>query len=234
MSSASGTDQSADRMDTYIKALPLEQRIFLIENYAEGAWIFSKFLKFRHAPKVYVSCPDKGCDPLPISMLENLRTLAPKTLGKRTAEKDAAQIEIYLAPQPTAFEARNRALDGELNLNANITEREFRIPRPPETAPCWTITYFDKTGVIAKSLIFIDSDSSPRMQYLCMGFESVRATGVMNFPGVYSYRDLEKRRGRYETQWPAANAYLHGSLEIQPGDTMEKALTVLGERYELK
>jgi hypothetical protein len=234
MSSTSSGGQSTDRMDAYIRTLPAEQRAFLIENYVAAGWSFLKFLKFRHTPAIYLSCPDKGCDPLPVSMLEDLRAQAPKAFGNRIAEKDAAQIEIYLAPKPTAFEARDRAIDGEFHLNVNITTREFPFPKPREDAPCWTITYFDKMGVIAKTLVFINSDSSPRMQYLCMGFESVRATGVMNLPSVYFYRDLERHQVRYPIQWLAANAYLHGSLEIQPGDTMENVRAVLKERYELK
>lgn len=230
----SGPPQSGANAEAFIRSLPPEQKSELIIRYAASAWVFP-ILKFRRVPAIYLSCPDKGCDPLAVSILENVRAQTPNTLGERTADRDAAQIEIYMAPQSEAFDKRDREIDARLHLNANITIRKFPFPEPAQAAPCWTITYYDnETGVIGKALVYIDSDSSPRMQYLCMGYEAIRAAGVMNMEGVYIYRKEEKRRFSDPIRWLAANAYLHGLSEIQPGDTMGKVQTILEDRYEVK
>ena len=231
----SGPPQPAASADVFIRSLPPEQKSELIESYVASAWAFSKILKFRRAPAIYLSCPDKGCDPVAAGILENLRAQAPKALGEQTADKDAAQIEIYLAPQSEAFDKRDREIDRKLHLDSNITARKLLFPEPAQDAPCWTTSYFDNgTGVIEKALVFIDSDASPRMQYLCMGYETVRAAGVMNIESVYFYRNDEKRLFADPAQWLAANAYLHGLPDIKAGDTMAKARSALEDRYGLK
>lgn len=72
------------------------------------------------------------------------------------------------------------------------------------------------------------------MQYLCMGFEIVRAAGVVNTEYVLFYRKIEPSSDRYIVQWLGANAYLHGLQDIKAGDTMTKARTILNDRYGLK
>lgn len=226
--------QAADKMDIYIKELPVEQRTRLVENYITSGFVYSKFLKFQHPAAIYLSCADKACDPAPLGMLDDLRAKAPLTLGERVGEADAAQIEIYVAPQPWAYETRDRLVDAKLHTDASYSGRYVSSPPNPLPAPCRTATYFDlHTGVIAKSLIFIDSDASPRIQTLCMGFELVRATGVVNTLAVIFYR---KFKGDLDapTRRLAAHAHLHGLPEIRPSDKMEQARTVLKAKYELK
>lgn len=229
-----GIDHAGVSMDAQIRALPEEKRISIVERYSWAGLVFSKFLKFRQPAAIYLLCPVKGCDTLPLRILEDLRSRAPTAIGKRVVEKAAAQIEIHVAPEAAGFEARDREIDAKLHLNANITMKRFLEPQPATDAPCWTITYFDNSGVVAKSLIFIDSDASPRMQYLCMGFETVRALGVMNLESVYFYRDLEKEPFGDPVQWLAAMAFLHGLPDIRPGDAMERARAILEDRYELR
>jgi hypothetical protein len=226
--------QAADEMDIYIKELPLAPRARLVENYTFAGFNFSKFLKFQRPAAIYLSCAEQACDPGAVGMLDDLRAKAPLALGERVDEAEAAQIEIYVAPQPLAYEARDRVVDGKLHTHANYTGRTISPPPDPLAAPCWTATYFDfHTGVIAKSLIFIDSDASPRVQALCMGFEVVRAAGVVNSLDVYFYHKFEGDLGA-PTNWLAANAYLHGLPEVRPGDTMQQVQKILGTKYGLK
>jgi hypothetical protein len=226
--------QPADKMDIYIKELAAEQRTRLVENYLNSGFVYSKFLKFQRPAAVYLSCADKACDPAPLGMLDDLRAKAPLALGERVGEADVAQIEIYVAPQPSAYEARDREIDREFHTDANYSGRNLSPPPDPLPASCWTATHFDlHTGVIAKSLIFIDSDASPRIQTLCMGFELVRAAGMVNTEAVLFYQKLDADLGNV-TIWFAANAYLHGLPEIRPGGRMEEARAALNARYGLK
>jgi hypothetical protein len=144
-------------------------------------------------------------------------------------DRDAAQIEIYVAPQPQAAEARSRQLDDKLRLDVNTTSRRFL--HLAEDAPCWTVTYFHKSGVIEKAMIYIDSDSSSKTQHLCAGFETIRATGVLSLDGVLFYRKAEKRRLRNPLRWLILNAHLHGLKAIGPGDSIERVHAVLQDRY---
>lgn len=232
---ASIAAQATDRMDAFIRSLPAEQRTRLIESYLYSGYVYSKFLKFRGRPDIYLSCADEACDPWSLSVLVSLRASAPLAVGALVDQADAAGIEIYVAPQPTAYETRDRAIDGRLHIDANITSKTIS-PRPnPRPAPCWTTTYFDfHTGVIEKSLIFIDSHAPLRMQASCLGFELVRAVGVINTLNVIFYRNLKNTEADSEARhWLAANAYLQGLPEIRPGDTMGKVQAVLNAKYEV-
>lgn len=232
--------EPGDQMEAYIKALPPEIRTALIENYLPAGWTFSGFLKHRSPPQIYVSCPNEGCTPAAAGILDELQSRAPKTFGAKTAQADAAGIEIYLAPQADEFDKRDRDIDTRLHLDASISGRT--VPKPNGqpgvefvSAPCWTVIYFNQaTGIIAKALIFIDSDEPARLQSLCLAFELVRAAGVMNTEWVLDYREREPGREESAFRWLALNAYLHGLSEIRPKDTMAKADRYLADRYGLK
>src|SRR5687768_9801458 len=111
LSTYPAASQPPDRMDSYIRDMPLERRAYLVGMYVYHGWIFSKFLKFEHPPAIYLSCADKGCDPSILSTLDDVRMNAPSAFGERVSEADAARIEIYVAPQPATYEARDRAID---------------------------------------------------------------------------------------------------------------------------
>ncbi len=227
-------DASQPKIDanTLIRALSPEQRSELIETYAYSALVFSKVLKFGRTPAIYLSCPDKGCDPAMVDVLENLRAQAPNTFGQLVSDRQGAQIEVYAASQALAIEARDLEVDRSLKLSRNITMRRFAYPA--QESPCWTISYFEKTGVLEKALIYIDSDSSPHMQTLCMEYEIVRAAGVMNLDSVYLYRKEEKHRFHDPILWLTVNAYLHGLPAIKPGLSMDEVRSVLEDRLQVK
>ncbi|WP_119392023.1 hypothetical protein [Taklimakanibacter lacteus] len=231
--------QPAGDMDAYIKSRSPETRATLIENYLAGRWIFDRVLKYRNTPSIYVSCPKEGCVSPALHILEFLQSNAPDTFGARIAQADAAQIEVHIAPRPDTFDQRDRKIDGKLHLDANITSKKLLKTGGKDIefvdAPCWAVSYFDKyTGVIEKSLIFIDSDSSPREQYSCMGFELVRAAGVVSTLNIVFYRKFDTTLDDNVSIWLAANAYLHGLPDIKAGDPMEKVQRILSDRYDVK
>lgn len=214
------------RLDTatLIRTLPPQERAELIETYA-----YSKVRKFSRPPALYLSCPDQGCDPTLARYLVDLRAEAPNSLGREAADRQLAQIEIYVAPRPDAFEARKDEMDKRSSLDSSQTARRVRALEE-EDMPCWTASYHDKSGAIEKSLVYIDSDWSPRMQYLCMAHETVRALGI-NVEFAVIYRKWEK--SRYDPfRRLALNAYLHGLTVIKPGLSPEQALSALANLYE--
>jgi hypothetical protein len=226
-------------MDAYIKSRSPETRTTLIEKYLAALWKFDRVLKHRDTPRIYLSCPKDGCIPHVLRILEFLQSNAPDTFGARIAQADAAQIEVYVAPRPDTFDQRDREIDGRLHLDANITSKKLFKPGGKDIefvdAPCWAVSYFDKhTGVIEKSLIFIDSDSSPREQHSCMGFELVRAAGVVSNPNIVFYRKFDPALDDKISIWLAANAYLHGLSYIKAGDPIENVQRILKDRYGVK
>jgi hypothetical protein len=231
--------QPSGDMDAYIKSRSPETRTTLIEKYLAALWIFNRVLKHRDTPRIYLSCPTDGCIPPALRILEFLQSNAPETFGASIAQADIAEIEVHVAPRPGTFDRRDREVDGKLHLDANITSKKLLKLGGKNIelvdAPCWAVSYFDKnTGVIAKSLIFIDSDSSPREQHSCMGFELVRAAGVMSTPNIVFYRKFDPALDDNFSIWLAANAYLHGLSDIKAGDPVEKVQRILSDRYGVK
>lgn len=221
------------RLDTatFIRTLPAEERAELIETYVSGALGYSNVRKFSTPPTLYLSCPDHGCDPSLARFLADLRAHAPATLGADAADRQLAQIEFYVAPRPEAFELRMDEMDKRPFLDSSRTARRVRALKE-EDLPCWTVSYYHKTGIIEKSLIYIDSDWSPRLQYLCMAHETMRGMG-MNADFAVIYRKWEK--SRYDPfRRLATNAYLHGLAAIKPGQPPEQVLSALADLYELK
>lgn len=227
-----------DKMEAYIKDLPLDRRNSLVENYAGAGLMFPGFLKYRTPPQIYVSCPREDRAPAAMGSLEAIQSYAPATLGRRAGAADKAGIEIYLAAEPDEFTRRDRDTKARLRLDAHISAKTILNIDPLAfgkfAAPCWSVIYFDKrTGVIEKSLIFIDSDAPSRMQSLCMTFELVRAVGVVSTPSVTLYHKTNAPLAKRDILWLAANAYMHGLAAIRPGDKYENVLSVLKTRYGL-
>lgn len=215
--------------DAYIRALLPRNRMELIVTYSASAMTNSGLIKFQHPPKIYMRCPIDGCPLGPLGMLADLREQVPGAYGEQVTEPEAAQIEIYVAAESQAFDRRNRQVDKKLHIEAQIGSK-FLSPSQP--APCRATVYFDhKRSVIKKAMIFIDHDASPRMQYLCMGFELVRAFGVISVPQPLIYKDLEKRLDYDPLPFLSANLFLHKSSEISAGASMDEALAILKERY---
>jgi hypothetical protein len=228
----SGEPHSTANADAYIRSLLPEQRLEFIVRYSASAWIYSKFMKFRQPPLIYIHCKENECDPSPLRILDDLHSRAPDAYGARVSDPEAAQIELYVDPEPTDFDKRDRDIDKKLHLDAHIGSRFLY---PSQAAPCRTTVYFDrKRAALEKAMIFIDRDASPRMQDLCMGFELVRAIGVVNLPSPLFYQELETRFDYDPVPYLAANAFLHRSPDIQAGDPMEKALAVFKDRYGVK
>lgn len=231
----------ADKMEAYIKGLSQERRSKLVEDYAWAGLMFSSFLKFRKAPQIYLSCPKEGCDATSTAIinLETLQSYAPATLGRRASTADTSGIEVYLAPEPNEFSRRDRDIDARLRMDAHFSNKTIRNIDPRAfayvvAAPCWSAIYFDKrTGVIEKSLIYIDSDAPSHLQGLCMAFELVRAVGVMSTPSTILYQKIEAPVANRHVPWLGANAYMHGLSAIEPGDKYERALSVLKNRFGL-
>lgn len=225
----SGEPQPEANADSYIRALVPEQRLDFIVKYAAAAWTYSGFIKFQQPPQIYLHCPNAGCDPQALQIFDDLRSRVPGAYGSRVTEPDAAQIEIHLGAGSADFEKRDLEVDKALHIDAHIGSKFLLPPRP---APCRTTIYFDqKRSTIEKAMIFIDSDASPQMQSLCLGFELVRAIGAINVAGPLFYHELEKHSGYDPLPYLAANAFLHTSTEIRAGDPMEKALDVFKDRY---
>ncbi|WP_119272727.1 hypothetical protein [Taklimakanibacter deserti] len=228
----SGEPPPEANAEGYIRALIPEQRLVFIVKYAAAAWTYSGFIKFRQPPAIYLRCPTTGCDPHPLRILDDLRSRVPGAYGARGAEPDTAQIEIYVATDPVEFDKRDLEVDKALHIDAHIGSKFLLPPRP---APCRTTIYFDqKRSTIEKTMIFIDSDASPRMQSLCMGFELVRAIGAINVAGPLFYHEFEKHSGYDPLPYLAANVFLHTSTEIHAGDPVEKALAIFKDRYGLQ
>ncbi|MGE0237934.1 MAG: hypothetical protein AB7F09_02675 [Parvibaculaceae bacterium] len=225
----SGEPRPEANVDTYIRALNPEQRLEFIIKYAASAETYAGFLKFRQPPRIYIHCQSDGCDPKLPHILADLRSRVPGAYGSVVAEPETAQIEIYVAAEPADFDRRDRQVDKELHIDAQIGAK-FLFP--PQPAPCRATIYFEQqTWTIEKTMIFIDSDASPRMQYLCMGFELTRAIGVLTVPVPLFYQKLAKRPSDDPLPYLAANVLLHTSAEIQAGDSTDKALAVLKDRY---
>jgi hypothetical protein len=215
--------------DTYIRQLIPEERLEFIIRYAASGWNYSGFIKFPQPPRIFVHCQDAGCDPGLLNLLADLQSRVPGAYAGQVTEPDVAQIEIYIAAKPAAFDQRDHQVDDTLHVSAQVGSR-FLVP--PQPAPCRATIYFDRRRwTIAKTMIFIDSDASPRMQHVCMGFELVRAIGAINMPLPLLYREHETQPGYDPSPYLAANAFLHTSAEIRPGDPMEKALTIFKDRY---
>jgi hypothetical protein len=224
-----GQPQPGAKGDAYIRALVLQNRLEFILIYAASALTYSGLIKFQEPPRTYLRCPVDGCLPGPLGMLADLRERVPGAYGERVLEPDAAQIEIYVAAPSKDFDRRARQVDKKLHIEAQIGSR-FLVP--PQPAPCRTTIYFDhKRRVMKKALIFIDQDASPRMQYLCMGFELVRALGVVSIPQPLIYKDLEQRVDHDPLPFLSANVFLHKSNEIRAGASMDEVLAVLKDRY---
>ena len=225
----SGEAELDAQADNYIRRLLPEQRLAFIVKYSAAAFNYSGFLKFRQPPDIYLHCPTGGCDPEPMRALDNLRSRVPSAYGQRTAEPEAAQIEIYMAAEPAEFEKRDVQVDKALHTEAHIGSK-YLVAREP--APCRTTIYFDRRHwAIKKTMIFIDSDASPRLQLLCMGFELTRAIGAITVAAPTFYRKLEKSSSYDPLPYLAANAFLHTSAEIRAGDPMDKALAIFKDRY---
>lgn len=221
--------QPEAKPDAYIRALLPQDRQQLILLYSSSALMYSGFIKFHQPPGIYIHCPVDGCAPNLPGMIADLRSQVPDAFGEQVTEPDAAQIEIYIASESGEFDRRDRKIDKRLHANAHVGSKFLLPPRP---APCRSTIYFDlKRSVIEKAMIFIDQDASSRMQYLCMGFETVRALGVISIPEPLFYQDLEKRVMYDPLPYLSANAFLHSSTEIRAGAPMEQALAVLRERY---
>lgn len=234
---APGTAAPIDKMDAYIKDLPQERRSALVESYAWTSLMFPGTLKYRTPPQIYVTCPKHGCAPAAIASLETLQSYAPGAIGRLAGAADTSGIEVYMAPEPEEFSRRDHDTDALLRLDAHITAKTIMNFDPAVSghvaAPCWTVMYYDKrTGVIEKSLIFIDSDAASHLQSLCMAFELVRASGVMSTLGVRLYHKI-KPPANGHVLGLAVTAYLHGLAAIRPGDKYEKVLSVLENRYGL-
>lgn len=226
-----------DKMDAYIKDLPQARRSALVESYVWTSLMFPGTLKYRTPPQIYVTCPKDGCAPAAIDSLETLQSHAPGAIGRLTGTANTSGIEVYMAPEPEEFTRRDHDTDALLRLDAHITTRTIMNFGPAASghlaAPCWTVMYYDKrTGVIEKSLIFIDSDAASHLQSLCMAFELVRASGVVSTPGVRLYHKF-KPPANTQVLDLAVTAYLHGLPAIRPGDKYEKILSVLENRYGL-
>lgn len=226
-----------DKMDAYIKDLPQERRSALVEAYVWASVMFPGTLKYRTPPQIYVTCPKDGCAPAAIGSLETLQSYAPGAIGQLTGTADTSGIEVYMASEPEEFTRRDRDTDALLRLDAHITAKTIMNFDPAAfghvAAPCWTVMYYDnRTGVIEKSLIFIDSDAASHLQSLCMAFELVRASGVISTLGVRLYHKIKPPANRHVLGL-AVTAYLHGLPAIRPGDKYEKVLSVLENRYGL-
>lgn len=234
---APDTATPIDKMDAYIKDLPQERRSWLVESYAWASVMSPGILKYRTPPQIYVTCPEGGCAPAAMGSLKTLQSYAPGAIGQLTGAADNSGIEVYMAPEPEEFTRRDHDTDTLLRLNAHITAKTIVNFGPAAfghvAAPCWTVMYYDKrTGVIKKSLIYIDSDAASHLQSLCMAFELVRASGVMNTLGVHLYHKIKPPASTYVLGL-AVTAYLHGLPAIRPGDKYEQVLSVLENRYGL-
>ena len=219
----------ADAADAYIRTLLPQERLELIVKYSASAFYYSGFIKFQQPPKIFIRCQNDDCAPKLLGMLAVLRERVPGVYGEQVAEPEAAQIEVYVASEPQDFDRRDRLVDETLHVDAHVGSK-FLLP--PQPAPCRATIYFDhKRALIEKTMIFIDHDASERMQYLCMGFELVRALGVISLPAPLFYEDLEKRSSFDPLSYLAANMLLHKSREIEAGDPMKKALAILKDRY---
>jgi hypothetical protein len=225
----SGEDHPDAKGDAYIRALLPQNRMALIVTYAASAVTKAGLIKFPHPPKIYIHCPAEGCQLEPLGMLADLREQTPGALGDQVTEPEAAQIEIYVAAESKAFDRRDREVNKKLHIDAEVGSK-FLLP--PQPAPCRTNVYFShRRSVIKKAMIFIDHDTSPRMQYLCMGFELVRALGVIGIPQPLIYKDLETRVDYDPLPFLSANVFLQKSSEIRAGASMDEALAILKERY---
>lgn len=234
---APDTTTLPDKMDAYIKDLPQERRSVLVESYAWASVMFLGVLKYPTPPQIYVSCPKDGCAPAAIASLETLQSYAPGAIGQLAGAADTSGIEVYMAPEPAEFTRRDRETDALLRLDAHITAKTIVNFDPAAfeyvAAPCWTAMYYDKrTGVVEKSIIFIDSDVAYHLQSLCMGFELVRASGVVSTPGVRLYHKF-KPPANTQVLGLAVTAYLHSLPAIRPGDKYEQVLSVLENLYGL-
>ncbi|MGE0006768.1 MAG: hypothetical protein AB7S92_14385 [Parvibaculaceae bacterium] len=228
----SGGPPPAADPGAYIRALFPEERLAFIVKYAASADVYSGLLKFRRPPRIFIRCPDDGCEPDVRHLPADLRARVPAAYGEEVDRPEAAEIEIHVAAGPRDFDRRDREVDGMLHVDAQLGSRYLF---PPQPAPCRATLYFDQQRwTMVKSMIFVDSGASPRMQYLCMAFELVRAIGVLTVPAPLFYRELEKHPGDDPLPRLAADAYLHTSMEIAAGASRAQALAVLKHRYDLQ